>query len=60
MGPGIKGHMPTLLGAKYLTTVNHILFSMLTPLLLKPVFRHWQITPNSVTHPFYQFPSDMN
>ncbi len=25
MGPGIKGYLPILLGAKYLTTLNHIL-----------------------------------
>ncbi len=25
MGPGIKGYQPIFLGAKYLTTVNHII-----------------------------------
>ena len=36
MGTGIKGYLPILIGAKYLTSVNHILsyhniFTLLTP-----------------------------
>ncbi len=50
MGHRIKGYLPIFQGAKYLNWMDHIKWYRFDG---KNSFPYGQITPNTVTHPYY-------